>query len=1315
MPLQRGWQANIDMQIEGSATGISSKASHSDQKKSTQNKNIEESLSKNNYDMTGMVNENGVDVGKAKSSSNNGGDDMQSSQVKANFGHPQNDTENHSASGGTNNTRDKSQSLSSEMNSSKSTATAQPPPPPPPVLKGTLSYNEMARRHILRGMWNYEASTEFPAQRFELLRNLGPDEDPTILPADGEFHGSFSLAYYHTTSKGKRKERSKVIPEKDVNITFKKQGEKDTYDVNGQGMNEFGIFQIVGTAVKDEFEEDKNFKVELRKKYITAPSSSPAAPKKTKSKNKKRKRTNELEDDVINSVAEDDGPLPPPSETFESHVYCLRGKLTRDSSDQNGVSHKVSGLWSSGLDLIEADPQNTRGLCNVFEYEHRCTLPTQSFPLSGRYTGWFNLTNEDGSRTRISERDVTLKFRKNNAGYYNVEGKGSNTFGKYHLSGTLDKENVITIFRHFQARKNKNSAMKVVENTSSMGVHDASSLSMTLKDVDVPDKDLYEPVELPGDGFFAAVSRGVLKVNEDGSHTCTGKWATTSSQLNTDGGSNFHFGLESHHAVTAIEEMKASFKVNASKDTGFPLDSAHYKGSFKMKRGTAKLQPFIDNQIVLKFRKNTSGSYNVYGKGVNQIGIFSMVGNLVPTGGGGGGHVVLYRVYETIPDPQQKTVTPAQNNRGKALPLSKKISHRSDDGKIGGRDPSEPQASTQPSFNASSLSVGGRRESTRATKLPSRLEADDPQAQKARMMDKCRSILKHLLDQDKIAGSFFTEPVDPVAHGIPTYNQIIVNPMDLGTIQDMMNTDKIDTPEEFARLARLVFENAMKFNVDHTHFVHQSARNLLIIFNQKYRDVERMMEKKKPSKAEMKEIKRKQQREEKKRIDDEKKRKREENDDPHKRKFALVQASAQEVKKTLNTLTASSNNVITRDEFNLLLNTMQKMQGQIAEISDVLSISLNGKDPTSTKDTIPNIPSSNASDAGNEKKSKKKAPKSQKKTTEAPNPEATTLPPSSSKKNEEVPLTIEEQEDLTSTINTMLGDEEKLQAIIDIIRESTALNGDEEEIDLEINQLNTATQRKLQHYVMKHKPKAKRGSKKGQRKKANDTPASLPTIESPSKPSPQSKSKPNTNSSFFGGDSDDSDSESDGEIQMNNEELSEKQQGLKIGDEVQYDEDNEEDDEGNNTFAGWSMSKTADPEPQNDDSGEEDDAWLAALDQSKEQMLLEKDRIAREEKVIADAKAAKDKQLKEAEERANKIKRDRKAEEDEELRKRQQQENEELKRAEEIKNRTIQEVIATKAHVDLGDKQRDIIDEYEKSLYDKDLGGGASPSSDFGF
>jgi len=101
--------------------------------------------------------------------------------------------------------------------------------------------------------------------------------------------------------------------------------------------------------------------------------------------------------------------------------------------------------------------------------------------------------------------------------------------------------------------------------------------------------------------------------------------------------------------------------------------------------------------------------------------------------------------------------------------------------------------------------------------------------------------------------------------------------MDLGTIKDKMDSNTIESPEEFAKLVRLVFQNAVKFNDDITHIVNSTARNLLSIFNQKFRDIERISENlnksKKVTKTELKELKRKQKEEKEKKRQEEKKRK----------------------------------------------------------------------------------------------------------------------------------------------------------------------------------------------------------------------------------------------------------------------------------------------------------------------------------------------------------------------------------------------------------------------------------------------------------
>ena len=935
------------------------------------------------------------------------------------------------------------------MGNGSATASSATTTPAVPVLRGTLSYinNELTRKHVIQGKWNFEPSTEHAPQNFQLVRTLGLDEDPTELPKDGTFDGSFSLAYVHISAKGKKKEKSRVIQESGVKIKFtEREGEDDAYDVHGEGTNQYGVFSVIGTAVRDLNGPEKKYKVKLRKRYLNSPTPAAESPeKKIKSKSKKRKLEKSGGSGSAYAQAADE-PLPDPSPSHASNVVCLRGEITPSSSAQDGVVHRVSGMWSSGLDVILEDPNIELGLCNQFEYEYRGTVATEAFPISGKYTGWFNLTGEDGTRNRIPERDVTLKFKKNNAGFYNVEGRGTNMFGKYNITGTLNKDNVITIFRHFQPIKAKKTPLPAkIKAPVIANIPDSERL--TLDDVDSPESEILDVITTPEDGQYAALSRGILKVNEDGVISCTGKWAMSKSHHANNISANFHFGLEEHHAK------------GESGSTTFPVDSSNYKGSFKMKRGTTKFQSVVDRQIVMKFRKNNTGSHNVYGKGINSFGTFNLIGTLI-SHGPHSGYVELFRIYDTQdaapePEPQPSKQT------GKVLPTAKNITKKGSSSKAA------------PAFT--SLTPPGpamRRESSRATKLPSRLEEGDPQAHNSRLMEKCSAVLKVTREKDLLGGSFFAEPVDPVAHGIPTYHQIITNPMDLGTIQAKMDADEIESPEEFARLMRLIFENAIKFNIDPGHIVHQAAKNLFTLFNNKFSDVERMMDTKKPTKKELKELKKKQQ-EEHKVLEKENKRKREEEADPTLRMARLMYTSGAEVTKHLVALKSASASTVrsgvTRDEFNLQCTILENLSTQVLQLQDLIATLIPAAAKARTaivQDALPAVPLEATMAKKPTKKRKQTKPE---KSTPAPVAFVVAAPvpaPAPPKPAVEKKLSLEEQQELTDAINIMAQtDDDRLESIINIIRETANLNEDEEEIDLEIDALSAATQRQLLNFV----------------------------------------------------------------------------------------------------------------------------------------------------------------------------------------------------------------------------------------------------------
>ena len=59
-----------------------------------------------------------------------------------------------------------------------------------PVLTGTLSYFKKngVRCHTINGKWAIGGDSP---QSFELVRNLSPDEELSVLPKNGVFNGSF--------------------------------------------------------------------------------------------------------------------------------------------------------------------------------------------------------------------------------------------------------------------------------------------------------------------------------------------------------------------------------------------------------------------------------------------------------------------------------------------------------------------------------------------------------------------------------------------------------------------------------------------------------------------------------------------------------------------------------------------------------------------------------------------------------------------------------------------------------------------------------------------------------------------------------------------------------------------------------------------------------------------------------------------------------------------------------------------------------------------------------------------------------------------
>jgi hypothetical protein len=253
-------------------------------------------------------------------------------------------------------------------------------------------------------------------------------------------------------------------------------------------------------------------------------------------------------------------------------------------------------------------------------------------------------------------------------------------------------------------------------------------------------------------------------------------------------------------------------------------------------------------------------------------------------------------------------------------------------------------------------------------------------------------------------------------------------------------------------------------------------------------------------------------------------------------------------------------------------------------------------------------------------------------------------------------------------------------------------------------------------------------SKAKPKKKAKTAPISQPPKKSPkasttkkATPAPKPKPAPAADSFFaFGGkdDSDDSDSEEEetkpGPSQGggHGKVFARPTSEFKLGDGLGDLHDDMDDDLGNGGMAAtWNLSKPVTQSAAKD--GDEDHEWGAAREEAAAVKVREADRKAREEKIQAEAELVKTQRLADAAVRGKEVEAERLEKEANEALKREQHEKEADGARKAARDAARAQVQSVEQTVDL-DAQRDIMEQYEKSFLDKDI-GSASPSSDFGF
>ena len=244
------------------------------------------------------------------------------------------------------------------------------------------------------------------------------------------------------------------------------------------------------------------------------------------------------------------------------------------------------------------------------------------------------------------------------------------------------------------------------------------------------------------------------------------------------------------------------------------------------------------------------------------------------------------------------------------------------------------------------------------------------------------------------------------------------------------------------------------FNVDPTHSVHQAARNLLILFNQKYRDVERMLTTLR--RVEKGDKKGKDDKKRRRGADEVKSLKRRRLDEAHE----MMASNTTATNALLAAAPSATNANVTRNEFNLMIQMIRDLQQQVAQTYTVLANSMSDDIQTGASSSAHEMMNSITGGVLADSTLPPLAAEKKKPAKKRPEPKIEKPPEEDLR-----PLTLAEQELLTETINDLPTDQ--LHGVIQIIREAAKLTGEEDEIDLEIDQLDTGTQRKLLRHVSK--------------------------------------------------------------------------------------------------------------------------------------------------------------------------------------------------------------------------------------------------------
>ena len=299
--------------------------------------------------------------------------------------------------------------------------------------------------------------------------------------------------------------------------------------------------------------------------------------------------------------------------------------------------------------------------------------------------------------------------------------------------------------------------------------------------------------------------------------------------LSAEEGTNVHvcrgrWGMSKAAHATPEQTSEFEYRHAAAAGAAPPL-SGPYTGYFMLKQPAPRPALKVEeSSLSLSFEENSQGFYNVAGSGQNRFGSFTVTGTMQRDG-----RVEMYRAY-LLPAAPARAKKP-KKPKAEAAQRSQRQNRGSWKDLAAESAPAPAAKRAKKAGGAAKTAGGAASRSGRVRKVPSKLvesqEGGGPKGA-ADELRKANQLITFLL---KDSSSFwFSAPVDPVALNIPDYPQIVKKPMDLGTVRANVTAGRYEGLDAFAEDVRLTFRNAWTYNTSPENPVHKAARSLADTF-----------------------------------------------------------------------------------------------------------------------------------------------------------------------------------------------------------------------------------------------------------------------------------------------------------------------------------------------------------------------------------------------------------------------------------------------------------------------------------------------------